>query len=179
MQPTISSTEASMAILDRRLIPFIEMLTDLGLDWLAFELVDGIRRGLEPEETAEALIMAREQVRADEVNIVKSEPAVGIETEPLLGDAQLEWTAHYVDERLKETLAEMLDSLNNIDGIIGPPPDKVTADAHPGAAAIVLRDRDEDRKVGRAQAEEARNQLLKLREALASWLASTRTDIAQ
>jgi hypothetical protein len=168
-----------MAILDRRLIPFIEMLTDLGLDWLAFELVDGIRRGREPEETAEALIVAREQVRAGKVNAVKSEPAVGIETEPLLGDDQLEWTARYVDERLRETLAEMMVSLDNIDGIVGLPPDKVVADTHPGAAAIVLRDGDEDRKVGRPQVEEARNQLLKLRGALASWLASTRTDIAQ
>jgi hypothetical protein len=168
-----------MAILDRRLIPFIEMLADLGLDWLAFELVDGIRRGLEPEEPAEVLIMARELVRAGEVNIFKSEPAAGIETEPLVGDDQLDWAARYVDERFKEALAEMLASLDNIDGIVGAPADKAAADTHPGAAAIVLRDGDQDRKIGRAQVEEARNQLLKLSEELASWLASTRTDIAQ
>jgi hypothetical protein len=65
-----------MAILDRRLIPFIEMLADLGLDWLAFELIDGIRRGREPEESAKALMVARERVRAGEVKLVEREPAL-------------------------------------------------------------------------------------------------------
>jgi hypothetical protein len=42
-----------------------------------------------------------------------------------------------------------------------------------------MRNGEEDRQVGRAQVEEAQGQLPKLREALASWLASTRADLAE
>ena len=52
-----------MAILDPRLIPFIEMLADLGLDWLAFELIEGVRRGEEPVETEDALALVRQRIR--------------------------------------------------------------------------------------------------------------------
>lgn len=48
-----------MAVLDPRLMPLIEMLTTVAADWLAFELIDGNRRGREVEETANALTIAR------------------------------------------------------------------------------------------------------------------------
>ena len=51
-----------MAVLDPRLLPFIEMLAELGMDWLVFELVDGIRRGDEPAEDEYALTLARQQI---------------------------------------------------------------------------------------------------------------------
>jgi hypothetical protein len=168
-----------MAILDRRLIPFVEMLTDFGLDWLAFELIDGIRRGREPEETTEALTVAREQVRADEVKNVKRELAESVEAGSPLGDGQLDWAARYVDERLEATLAEMSASLDNIDGIVGPTHHEGAAGSRPAAAALVLLNREERWKVDRAMVEDARGQLPKSREALASWLASTRTGLAQ
>ena len=47
-----------MAILDPRLLPFIDMLAELGIDWLAFELVEGIRRGEERLEDKGALARA-------------------------------------------------------------------------------------------------------------------------
>ncbi len=166
-----------MAILDRRLIPFIEMLTELGLDWLAFELVDGVRRGREPEESTEALMLARLRVRSGKVEIVEREQVASVDAEPLLGDDQLDWAAHYVDERLTETLAEMSASLENIDGIVEPSLPEEIADGHP-TPTIILLVGDDDRKVGRAQVKEAQAQLPKLREALSSWLASTRTDTA-
>ena len=52
-----------MAILDPRLLPFIEVLAELGMDWLAFELVDGVRRGKEPVEDEAALRRARDRTR--------------------------------------------------------------------------------------------------------------------
>ena len=52
-----------MAILDPRLLPFIEMLTELDMHWLAFELVEGVRRGEEPVEDESALLRARERSR--------------------------------------------------------------------------------------------------------------------
>jgi hypothetical protein len=171
-----------MAILDRRLIPFIEMLTELGLDWLVFELVDGIRRGRESEESAESLKLAREHVRSGKIELAEREPGASVEAEPLVGDEQLDWVANFVDERLTATLAEMAASLDNIDGIVGPIRHEAAvkpfqADAAP-SPALVLLDGEEQRKVGRPQLEEARAQLPKLREALASWLASAQTGLA-
>lgn len=162
-----------MAILDRRLIPLIEILTDLGLDWLAFEMVDGIRRGREPEETAQDLMVARKQVRDGEMKSVESKPIESVEAELLLGDDQLNWAADYLAERLEAIFAEMSASLNNIDGIIG------TTDSHLPAASLVLRDGEEDWTVDDAIVKEAQSQLPKLRKALTSWFASTRTDLAQ
>ena len=49
-----------MAILDRRLIPFIEMLAELGMDWLAFELMEGIRLGREPVAREDELARLRQ-----------------------------------------------------------------------------------------------------------------------
>lgn len=172
-----------MAILDRRLIPFIEMLTELGLDWLVFELVDGIRRGRELEESAELLKLAREHVRSGKTDLAEREPGATVEPEPLLGDKQLDWAARYVDERLTATLAEMAASLDNIDGIVGPICDEEAAKAFQADAApspaLVLLDGEEQRKVGRPQVEEAQGHLPKLRGALASWLASPQTGLAQ
>lgn len=51
-----------MAILDSRLLPLIETLSDRGLDWLAFELIESIRRGREPVEPEELLVRARAKV---------------------------------------------------------------------------------------------------------------------
>lgn len=166
-----------MAVLDPRLIPFIETLTDVGVDWLAFEIVDGIRRGREPEESAETLIGAREQARGSGKITVEHEVTKEDETQPLLGDDQLKWAAHYVNERLEETLSEMSASLDNIDAIIGEiPADEAAPIGHQSESTIVLRAEEEDRKVGRAQVDAARGQVDALREALASWLASTATD---
>jgi len=73
----------------------------------------------------------------------------------------------------------MSASLDNIDGIVGATGDEEATAARPAAAALVMRNGEEDRQVGRAQVEEAQGQLPKLREALASWLASTRADLAE
>ena len=52
-----------MAILDPRLLPLLETLAASGADWLAFEIVDGVRRGREPEEPEEpeARVVRRER----------------------------------------------------------------------------------------------------------------------
>lgn len=49
-----------MAILDARYLPFIEILTELGMDWLASDRIEGIPRGNEPLEDEHALAQARE-----------------------------------------------------------------------------------------------------------------------
>lgn len=52
-----------MAVLDPRLIPLIETLAAADLDRLAFEIIEGLRRGVESEEPAETLEMARADAR--------------------------------------------------------------------------------------------------------------------
>lgn len=172
-----------MANLDRRLIPFIEMLTELGLDWLAFELIDGVRRGREPAVSPEVLKLAREHVRTGKSEVTEYDGSIAVESDPLVGDEQLDWVARYVDERIYATLTEMAIALDNIDRIVDSTrEDQATIAPLPDTmpqAAIVLLDGDEQMKVGRHQIEEAQTQIPILREALAKWLASTRQDLAQ
>jgi hypothetical protein len=63
-----------MAILDARLFSMIETLVAAGLDWLAFELIEGVRRGQEIEETNDILAISRERARRQAVSESKSEP---------------------------------------------------------------------------------------------------------
>jgi predicted NBD/HSP70 family sugar kinase len=172
-----------MAILDPRLVPFIGMLSEVGLDWLAFELVDGVRRGREPEENVEALKRAREHVRAGERKIAALELGGSVEAEPLVGDDQVEWAARYVEERLGATLDEMAASFNNIDCIVGSIRDEETLDVvHAGdrpSPSLLLIDGKERRKVDRGQLEAAQGHLPELRRVLAIWLANALTGLAQ
>ncbi|RUV29053.1 MAG: hypothetical protein E5V72_02070 [Mesorhizobium sp.] len=89
-----------MAILDRRLLPLIETLADAGDDWLAFELMDGIRRGIEPEDTEELLAATREQVSSGELAKRKQAEFIAAGAKPTLGDDQIAWAADHVANRL-------------------------------------------------------------------------------
>lgn len=164
-----------MATLDRRLIPFIEMLVELGVDWLAFELVEGIRRGREPLENEETLTLARQRSRMRYAEKFARMPEDRIEAEPILGDAQLEWAVRYVNERLEATLREMSTSLDALDEIVSLGHER-KSEATEASALLVLFDPEEKRTVSRSQVEEAQAQLPKLRQSMENWLASTRTD---
>ena len=168
-----------MAILDRRLTPIIEMLTELGMDWLAFELIEGVRRDQEPVENEDALEIARHWgERTREAEIFARNPEDSVEGEPLLSDAQLEWAARYIYERLEATLAEMSTSLDALDKIVvsGREPQTKSTEA---SSVLVLLDAEEDRNVSRTQVEEAQAQLPKLSESLEAWLTSMRSDHSQ
>ena len=169
-----------MAILDRRLIPFIEMLTELGMDWLAFELIEGIRLGDEPVEKEDALALARLQVRrgSTEKFVRDASDSVVVVGEPILGDNQLEWAARIVNERFEATLAEMLASLGALDEIVDSDRGRFAKTSGP-SAVIVFLDAEQDRKVSRIRVEEAQAQLGELRQCLETWLASTRSDVDQ
>ena len=68
------------------------MLTELGMDWLAFELIDGIRRGNEPVEDEHALARAGERTGHPTSREVHPHPSAA--ATPILGDDQLKWAAH-------------------------------------------------------------------------------------
>ena len=151
------------------------MLAELGMDWLAFELIEGVRRGQEFVENEDALELARHarhwRRRTREAENFARNPEDSVEGEPLLGDAQLEWAAGYVHERLKATLAEMSASLGALDKIVDSGREPQTTTTEP-SAVLVLLDAEEDRKVSRTQVEEAQAQLPKLSESLEAWLTS-------
>ena len=167
-----------MAILDRRLTPIIEMLAKLGMDWLAFELIEGVRRGQEPVENEDALELARRGVRVRDAEIFARNPGDGVEGEPLLDDAQLEWAARYIHERLEATLAEMSASLGALDKIVDSRREQQTKSTK-ASAVLVFLDAEEDRKVSRTQVEEAQAQLPKLNQSLKAWLTRTRSNHRQ
>lgn len=169
-----------MAILDRRLFPFLEMLAELDLDWLAFELVDGIRRGIEPEVSEGALKAARARARAGEPARYESgttELAAPADAKPLVGDDQLSWVAIHVERRLDETFADAIVAIQNLDAVIdNSPSDTQTLRSRREATKLVLLDGGEEVALDLRQAQEAQRQLEKLKGALADWLKSTRED---
>ena len=170
-----------MAILDRRLIPLIEMLTELGIDWLAFELMEVIRLGREPVEGEDQLALARQVARHGKAETFKSvtfegDPEDSVLAEPLLGDGQLEWAARYVGERIEAVLAEMFASIGALDDIVASGRDRSAKDGE-ASTVLVLLDAEADQPVGVTQIEEAQAHVAQLRRSLASWLASVRPDL--
>ena len=162
-----------LAILDPRLIPFFEMLTELGVDWLALEFLEGVQQGEDQVESERALDLARQRAsgRGAAEPVQRSEPSV--DTEPILGDAQLEWAARYVSDRLEAILGEMSESLDALDKIV-----LSRGEARAGStkanSVLVLLDAEEDRQVDRSRVEAAQAQLPKLHQALESWLTDAR-----
>ena len=167
-----------MAILDQRLIPLVEMLTELGIDWLAFELIEGVRRGQEPVEKEDTLVLARQRVSTGGAEKIAPNPEDSVVAKPLLGDSQLEWAANYVNERLEATLAAMSASLGTLDEIVASGRER-QATTPEASVVLVLLDAEEDRRIGRTQVEEAQAQLPELRQSLTTWLASVRSDLEQ
>lgn len=167
-----------MAILDRRLIPFLEMLAEIGLDWLVFELVDGIRRGRESEESAEALLSARKHVHSGKIELAANLSKASNDVEPLAGDEQLDWVARYVSERLEAVIAGMTATLDNINEIVEQ--DKSTRllqAKRENYSKIILLDGERQLEVDRLRVTAALGQLPKLREALTSWVANAQKSV--
>lgn len=169
-----------MATIDPRLIPLIGMLADIGLDWLVFEIMEGIRRGREPLESPEALRLAREQVRQGEQVRPVSKGKAG-DFAPLVGDEQLEWAARHVADRIDAALRELDAAIGNLDDIMssdapGKGRDGLSAaTAAPLAPVIVaLADGDDVRKISRSDVAEASADLPALRDALDRWLQAAR-----
>ena len=167
-----------MAILDRRLIPFIEMLAELGMDWLAFELMEGIRLGREPVAREDELALVRQWARNGKAVTFEGDPEDGVLAEPLLGDSQLEWAVRYVSERLEAVLAEISASIGALDEIVASRRDRPAKTAE-ASTMLVLLDAEEDRPVGVTEIEEAQAHLAQLRKSLEDWLANARPDLDQ
>ena len=165
-----------MAVLDRRLLQFIEMLTDIGMDWLAFELIEGVRRGREPTETEEILTLARDPTRTGHQEELKYSVGDGLEVQPILGDAQLNWAVEYVDQRLEAILAEMAASFGALDALVASRSD-TTTESRPGPTIVVLLSADEERKLDQNLVREAQARLPTLQQSLRDWLTSAQSSL--
>lgn len=172
-----------MAILDPRLLELIETLVAARLDWLAFELIEGVQAGRPPEESEEALAAARESIRSNAQPKARGEPqAIGLEARPIPPHEQVKWAAAYVEERLGEALEQLQASIDTLDFVVegtAERPDKAGAVAQPTDASepravVVLLDLEGGRESGRDDVAGARASFPTLRTALAEWTALSR-----
>lgn len=169
-----------MAVIDLRVLELIENLVAARLDWLAFELIEGIRLGRRAEESEEALAAARQSIRGDAQPKAHGEPEVLIaKHEPIPADEQVKWAAAYVEERLESALKQLQASLDTLDFIVEStnepdgPQDlaQAASDITKQDTALVMLDVEGDRKSTRKDVAGARDDFPALRAALAEWIA--------
>uniref|UniRef100_UPI004048CFBF hypothetical protein n=1 Tax=Yoonia sp. TaxID=2212373 RepID=UPI004048CFBF len=163
-----------MAILDPRLLPLLETLAGAGADWLAFEIVDGVRRGREPWESEEQLRAAREKVRSQQPS--DRLPAdIPVLARPILGDDQIVWAANYVTDRLDGALADLDEGLKMIEAVAESSgntfrqDDPAFSKARPGTPIEIVLIGEEGRPVDRSSIAVAKEGVASLRNALAGW----------
>ncbi|MFN3817391.1 hypothetical protein [Blastomonas sp.] len=169
-----------MATLDSRVLELIETLVATRLDWLAFELIEGIRLGRTAEESEEALAAARKSIRSDAQPKARGEPQVLLtKPEPIPAGEQVEWAAAYVAERLESALKQLQVSVDALDLIVESTnePERPQDLAQAASAkteqgtVLVLLDVEGDRKSSRKDVADARDDFPALRAALAEWTA--------
>lgn len=172
-----------MAIIDPRLLELIETLVAARLDWLAFELIEGVRAGRPLEESEEALAAARESIRGNAQPKARGEPqTIAVEAKPIPPDEQIEWAAAYVEERLREALEQLQASIDTLDCVVEGTterPDKAGTGAQPTDASepravAVLLDFEGERQSRRDDVADARKSFITLRSALSEWTAQSR-----
>jgi len=167
-----------MATIDPRLLPLIETLMVSGADWLAFEILDGIRSGRPAEDSEEEAKKARLAVRSFRQRKAPPLESKVRETfvEPLVGDAQIEFAAAYVIDRTSQAIEMARLALQQLDQIAlrshgrsGP----LGGDFEHGGH-IQIRLEDNNLVLSQSQAEEAQGRLPELRRALSAWSHSVR-----
>lgn len=166
-----------MAILDPRLFDLFETLRSSQLDWLIFELMEGIQAGKHPSESPDALAQARRDVRSDRSPEFDFGPTS--EAVPISGDDQIEWAVDYVANRLDATLAELGRAAANLDIIVNGNASKAanTAKQGPQEVMIELADGDGSRKLERNDIVAASTELPGLRKELEAWSAQVRGQV--
>lgn len=165
-----------MAVLDPRLLDLINTLVKTRLDWLAFELAEGIQAGRPPEESEEALAAARKAVQSNEQPKVRGEPQVSASVAvPIEGDEQVEWAVAYVGDRIATALAQLEASIESLDLIIDGSPlgDRGATRVTTGSVSVFTDDAT-TRKTGRDDIIDARASITALRSSLAKWSAQVR-----
>jgi hypothetical protein len=166
----------TMAVIDPRLIELIDTLAASGADWLAFEILDGIRSGVSVEGSDN-----RDPERHHELRSWKddrsSEPKTRIrETvmKPIYGDDQIEFAAGYVVDRITEAIEMTTMSLENLNRISANSSDGTAEITPKSRVAITLGLEDSEFRFTGDQAEKLRSLLPELRTSLLEWSARVR-----
>jgi hypothetical protein len=168
-----------MAVIDPRLLPLIETLAVSGADWLAFEIVDGIRVGQATQDSEEELNDARLAVREfrSKGRPPKERERATSAATPIVGDEQIDWAAGYVADRLSEAVLMLEASLTQLESIVlrNHESDSVSHGAPSQSdSGISLRMEGEEIAVRRIQVDKALVGLSALREALSQWSEAVR-----
>jgi hypothetical protein len=107
-------------LIDTRILPLIETLVQVGADWLAFEVLEGIQAGEVSEEPHEKLRLAQESVRSKK-RPIKQRPLEEPSGPPAallrLDEAQLVWAAAYVSQRLRDSVVMLEQSFERLEAI--------------------------------------------------------------
>jgi hypothetical protein len=173
-----------MATLDTRLLPLIEALVVADADWIAFEVIEGVRLGRFPEETSDALERTRHAVRTAErpKRHFEDRDFLTPGPMPIVGDEQIEWAANYVETRMSDVVLMLQSALSGMDTIVSATPHDRSA-GHVNAdegVTLVLQTDDTAFTVNRGNVANALLMVSRLREALKRWAASTRNgDVSQ
>ena len=164
-----------MAVLDARLFPLLETLASAGLDWLAFEIVDGVRRGREPLETEEMLQAVREQVRSRQYSDRMSAD-LPVMAKPIRGDDQIVWAGNHVFSRLDGILEDldkgcaMIEAVAQARGEIYGQDHPALFKATAGVPLKILMINPEGHPVDHGAILAAKNELIFLKAALDRWV---------
>lgn len=166
-----------MATIDPRLLPLIETLIAVDADWLALEILDGLRLGIVAEETPEHLLAtqlavreAKRQERRSEERAVPS--PVG---KPIVGNEQIDWAARYVADRLSDAVSTLRASFDQLNQIVR---SNWEVHASPSDRALekgfelALQTEDRGPILRSAEIGDAISAIPRLREALFSWANS-------
>jgi hypothetical protein len=170
-----------MATIDKRLLPLIEALAAEGADWLAFEMLQGLRAGRVVEETPADLQSAQLLVRtAKRARRLSDEPASPPPAaEPITGDGQIDWAVAYVSRRLFDALSMLEGTLDQLDAIVFTPlllEEQPALRASADRVTLVLETGPEQHvSVHRENAVTARAIFPELQDALLKWADSVRT----
>jgi hypothetical protein len=160
-----------MATIDPRLIELVDTLVAAGADWLAFEILDGIRSGRPGEESGtrdremHRSLRSWKDDKSSEPEARKGEAVV----KPIEGDDQIEFAASYVVDRISEAIemtSMSLDNLNRISTKSSENPSEVD----PGPQAdMTLGLEDSEFRFTQEQARQLRRLLPELRSSLSEW----------
>lgn len=166
-----------MVTIDPRLLDLIETLRRTRLDWLALEVLDGIREGRRPIEAREALEGARQEARSSAKPKPRRETKQSAsEQRPIMGDEQIDWASAYVAQRLEDAVSMLDAAAANLDAILGSPdPEQLALDPIGSIEYVFLEgDATSERLFGHAELEVALASIPKLRVSLDDWALSSR-----
>jgi hypothetical protein len=165
-----------MATIDPRLIELVDTLVAAGADWLAFEILDGIRSGGPGEESDNRDREIHRSLRSwkDDKSAEPETRKGEAVAKPIEGDDQIEFAASYVVDRISEAIEMTSMSLDNLNRISANSSENPT-DVDPGPqAAMILGLEDSDFHFTQDQAKQLRRLLPELRSSLSEWSVRVR-----